>query len=678
MDDVSNPLLKVVFDVPFDRIRPEHVEPAVRHHLAAAEAAVASVADVSAPTYANTLEALDDALEPLEWAMGLASHLESVDTSPELRAAYNAVEPDVTAFYSRLPLHGGLWRVMQAFADTAEAKALTGARRRHLDKTLRDFRRHGADLDAEGKRRLTEIDVELGRSCTRFSENVLDATAAFELLIDDGERLAGLPERAVEAARESAAAKGKEGYRLTLQMPSLIPSLTYLDDRALRETLWRAHNTRATAGAQDNRPLVRRILELRREKARLLGYADFADLILEERMAKRGGQARDFVDMLRGRTQPFFEAEIRALDAFRQEALGEDAEPLAPWDVAYWVEKRRKALFDLDDEALRPYFPMEGVLGGLFETVHRLYGVRVERLDDRARWHPDVRVYALRDGDGAELGVFYADLHPRETKRDGAWMGGVRTGFPGAGMPHVGVICANLTPPSGGRPALLTHDEVQTVFHEFGHLLHHLLSTVEVRSLAGCNAAWDFIELPSQIMENWCWEREALDLFARHYETGAPIPDDLFEKMNRARTYWEANGMMRQLGFASLDLALHLDFDPDGDTDPIALAKEVFGRHAPTPLPGDWAMVASFGHLFGDSVGYAAGYYSYKWAEVLDADAFTRFKSEGVFSRTVGEAFREKILARGDSAPADDLFRDFMGRAPRVEALLERSGLVEA
>ncbi len=680
----DNPLLDLrSILVPFDRVRAEHVRPAIRSLLADARAAVRAIATTTEPlTYASTLGALDDATEALGRAMGVVSHLEGVATEPALRDAYNDVRPEVSAFYSGIALDAELYATLRRYAETEHARALDPVRRRHLDKTLADFRRHGAELDAAGKAALEAIDVELSKITTRFSQNVLDSTNAFELVIEDEARLAGLPPSAIAAARASAEEKGKAGYRFTLQAPSVMAVLTYLDDREVREQIWRAYNRRATEGEHDNTAHLRRILQLRRDKARLLGYADFSDLVLEDRMAKRGAAAAKFIADLDARTRAAFERETAELDAFRRAALGPDAPPMAAWDTAYWAEKQRQALYDFDEEALRPYFAADRVVGGLFTLAEKLYGVTVEPWPEASTWHPSVRTFQMRDPERGELlGAFHIDLHPRETKRGGAWMGGVITGGPreGGGFdPHLGFFCANASPPVGGAPALLTHAEVETLFHEFGHLLHHLLSRVSVRSLAGTSVAWDFVELPSQIMENWCWEREALDLFARHHESGETIPGALLDRMRRARTYRAASAQMRQLGFASMDLALHRDLTPDDETDVVRYAADILARYAATPLPEGYAMVAGFTHLFAHPVGYAAAYYSYKWAEVLDADAFSRWKREGLLSREVGRAFRDRVLARGDSADAMELFVAFMGREPRLDALLERSGLASS
>lgn len=675
----SNPLLNLPFRIPFDQIRAAHVRPAVSELLRDARQRIDAVAADPGPrTFDNTLAALDALTEPLDEAMAVVRHLESVATNPELRDVYNAVQPEVSGFYSGIPLHGGLWQAIRAYSATDEADALAGTRRRFLTKTVDTFRRHGADLDAAGKARLEAIDVELATATTKFSQNVLDATNAFELIITEEAGLAGLPPSAVAAARESAAQKGLAGWRFTLQAPSYTPVMMYLQDAATRQKMYHAYAVRASSGACDNRPLLSRILELRRDRAELLGFRNFADLVLHDRMAHTGERAEEFLQDLKGKTDAHFARENRELLEFRRHLEGPDAPELQPWDVAYYAEKQRAALYDFDEEELRPYFPLERVVEGLFGTAQRLYGIRVVEDPGVPVWDPQVRYYAVHDDRDHFIGGFYADWYPRENKRGGAWMDALITGHPAAGgvKPHLGLICGNLTPPLADRPALLTHYEVTTIFHEFGHLLHHLLSRVEVRGLAGTNVAWDFVELPSQIMENWTWEREPLDLFARHYQTGESIPGALFEKMVRARNFRSANAQMRQLGFGVVDLALHMHYAPGRDGDVIDYTRGILQQYSPAPLPPDHAMVAGFTHLFSSPVGYGAGYYSYKWAEVLDADAFTRFRAHGIFSREVGAQFRDVILARGDSDDPAELYRQFMGRDPDPNALLARSGLL--
>ena len=667
----DNPLLSISFFVPFDQVRAEHVEPGVAQLLADANRRIEAIVGDRAPrTYANTMLALEKSTENLDYALSVVRHLEAVATSPELRAAWNAVEPETSAFYSRIPLNEGLWNQLKAFAATDEAKSLSGARLRFLTKTLDSFRRCGAELDVPGKTRLAEIDVELSKWTTKFSENVLDSTNSWELNITDEASLAGLPPSAMAAARQSAESKGQQGWRFTLQAPSFTPAITYPHNEAIREQLYHANIARGTEPERDNRPIIVRILELRREKSRMLGFSDFADFVVHDRMAHTGARAMAFLDDLKTRTDPAFARENAALEAFA-------GRKLKPWDISYYSELQRRKLYEFDEEQLRPYFPAERVVKGMFDIVEKLYGIQVRSRSDVPVWHPDVRYYEVYDTDNLLLGAFYADWFPRETKRDGAWMDGFITGVdtPERFEPHVGCVCGNLTPPIGDKPALLSHREVETIFHEFGHLLHHVLSRVEVKSLAGTAVAWDFVELPSQIMENWCWEREALDMFARHYKTGAAIPEDLFRKMVDARTYRGANVQMRQLGFGFVDLKLHREYDPARDGDVFRYARAILQQFNPAPLPEDYAMIAAFTHLFASPVGYGAGYYSYKWAEVLDADAFTRFRNEGIFSREAGSAFRKYILSKGDSADPADLYRMFMGRDPDPNALLARSGL---
>ena len=484
--------------------------------------------------------------------MGVVRHLESVATYPELRAAFNAAQPEVSAFYTGIPLNAGLWSNIKAFAATSEAAQLEGARRRFLHKTVETFRRHGADLPPEGKKRLEEIDVELTQITTKFAEHVLDSTNAFELVLTDEAALAGLPPMAIASARESAQRKGLEGWRFTLQAPDYLAVMTYLDDTAVRRKVYEAFAVRAASGQYDNRPIIVRILELRREKAALLGFTNFADLVLEDRMAHTGDRALTFLEDLKSKTERRFHEENQELLEFRRSLEGAGAPELAPWDVAYYAEKQRTALYDFDEEALRPYFPMERVVAGLFELVHRLYGIRVEEEMGVPAWDAGVHYYNVRDEEGVFLGAFYADWHPRENKRGGAWMDGLITGGPVTDgfRPHLGLICGNLTPPVGGKPALLTHREVETIFHEFGHLLHHLLSRVEIRSLAGTNVAWDFVELPSQIMENWCWERAGArpvraPLRVRRADPRRPVPEDEARAHLPRRQHADAAGGLR-------------------------------------------------------------------------------------------------------------------------------------
>jgi oligopeptidase A len=672
----NNPLLEKSYRIPFDRIKAEHVEPAMAQLLVEAKARRDAYVSSAAPrTYANTMTAFEDIVEDLSQTMGIARHLEGVASTPALRAAVSAVLPQYAGFTASIPLDRQIHAKIKEFAATPEAQSLTGARKRFLTLTLDEFRRSGAELGDAGKDKLRAMSVEMSKLRKQYSDNVLDATNAFEIVIKEDTLLAGLPESARAAARESAKRKGVEGWRFTLHEPSFRAVMTYMDDAGIRERVYRAYNARAAGGVRDNVPMMKRILELRRERARLLGYKNYADLITEDRMAKNGGRVREFLAALDAKTRAFHEKETAEILAFRRSLEGASAPALAPWDIPYYAEKMRKARYDFDEEVLRPYFPMESVQKGMFELAHRLYGITVTKVDGVPVWNSAVQYFEVRDADGGMLGSFYADLYPREDKRGGAWAGGLITGGPldGAFKPHLGTINGNMTPPVAGQPALLTHRDVQTVFHEFGHLLHRVLSRVSVRGLN--DVAWDFVELPSQIMENWTWERECLDLFARHYQTGAPVPEDLYQKMKRARTFRSAYAQMRQLSLGVVDMSLHLDYDEQRDGGILAYARGVFQRYTPAPVPNDYAMIASFTHIF--SGGYACGYYSYKWAEVLDADAFTRFQKEGIFSPKVGMAFRREILEKGNLEDAAVLFRNFMGRDPDPDALLRRNGLVK-
>ena len=682
----NNPLLSDDFRIPFHEIRAEHVEPGVRRALEEAQAHVDRIAaDAVPPTWDNTVGALDRAVETLGRRLAPASHLVSVAETPELREAYNAVLPEISEFWSRLPLNAGLWARVKAFAATEEADALVGIRRRHLDKTVREFERAGADLPDDAKDRLAAIRVELAQLQQKFSENVLDATAAFELSVTDKARLSGVPDAALRRARTKAEERGLEGWLLTLDHPSVEPILKYCDDRALRREIHAAYVGRCRDGEHDNRGLIARILRLRDEMAHVLGYARFSDYKLEDRMARTGERAAAFERDLVERTKPYWS---RDLDELRHHAAELGLDDLEPCDVAYVSEKLRRQRFDIDDELLRPYFPLDRVLDGLFEVVRRTFGFRIDERPIEEVWHPDVRFFEIFAEDDAVLGAFYSDWFPRKEKRAGAWMNDFITGGPRSGThaPHLGVVCGNFTPPDSDHPALLTHREVMTTFHEFGHLLHHCTSRVEIAGRAGINVAWDWVELPSQLMENWTWERQALDVFARHHETDEPLPQELFERMKAARRFLGGWQQMRQLSFGTVDLALHDDLAPrlrattnaGGDElDAVQaetvmdFARDHFLAFAPAAIFAESHVLTSFTHLFAG--GYDAGYYSYLWSEVLDAHAFTRFLDEGIFNRDTGRDYVESILTRGDSADPEELFREFMGRDPDPEALIVRN-----
>ena len=679
---MKSPFLDDAFKICWSQLTPDQVAPDISAALEGAKLNIAALAQPVAEgeelTFENTLRALEDADETLSEAWGKVSHLDSVNNSDELRAAYNEMLPAVSEFSASIPLDAGLWARVEAYSETGDATALSGAKKRLLEETLKDFRENGADLPTDKKARLEEIIAELAQVTQKYSENVLDSTNAWELIIEDEAKLAGLPSTPKAAAAADAEANDHAGkWRLTLKITSMLPVLEHADDAGLRQQVWEGSTEIGRIGEHDNTALIFQILKLRQEKAELLGQKNFADLVLQRRMAKDGETALAFVEDLHDRIDAAFCKETAELEAYRAEKTGTAAGPLEPWDLGYWSEKRRQELYDFDDEALRPYFPIDGVLAGMFRIVETIYDVKIHEPAEKPDvWHDEVKFYELHSQGGDHLGSFYADWHPRDSKRAGAWMNYFKTGTPDPRTPHLGLICGNMTPAVGDTPALLTHNEVETVFHEFGHLLHHLLGDVEVKSLNGVNVAWDFVELPSQIMENFCWERETLDLFARHHESGEVIPDALFERMIAARNYRSATATMRQLSLGKLDLDLHIKHaDAPEGTDLDALTDQILTGYLIPTATAPPTMARRFGHLFASPTGFAAGYYSYKWAEVLDADAFTRFKEEGVLNPAVGKDFRDKILSKGNSEDPAVLFENFMGRAPDLTALLVRNGL---
>ena len=689
---MEKPFLADKFQIAWSELKPENIVSDITEAIEIAQNQVDLISQPSSAgdelTFENTLISLESAYEALSRPWGLVSHLDSVSNSDQLREAYNAMLPKVSEFYSKVPLNSGLWNRIKAYSETEEAKSLSGTRLRFLEETLSDFQNSGADLPNEDKSRLMQIESELAQKTQKYSENVLDSTNQWELIVDNEEDLAGLPENSKAAAFENAKSKdiGSEEdpkWRFTLQAPSFFPVLEHVDSDSIRKKVWEGTCSIGASGDYDNSNLVWEILELRQKKAELLGKKNFADQVLQRRMAKSGATALAFVEDLHQRTKPFFDVETQDLEKYKAQVDGGESSAMEPWEIAYWSEKRRKAEYDFDDEELRPYFSMEKVIDGMFSIATKIFGIRINQPENQPEvWHEEVKFYKIHDEDsGAHLGSFYTDWFPRESKRSGAWMNYLRTGEPqadGTRSPHLGLMCGNMTPPVAGGPALLKHDEVETVFHEFGHLLHHLLGEVEVKSLNGVNVAWDFVELPSQIMENFCWDRQSLDLFALHHETGDPIPDDLYQKMMAARNYRSATAMMRQLSLGKLDLELHINEAQAASENKNLddLTESLLGEYSIPTLTRPSTMARRFGHLFASPTGYAAAYYSYKWAEVLDADAFTRFSKEGIMNPDTGRDFREKILSKGNSDDPKTLFYNFMGREPDPEALLIRSGLV--
>lgn len=670
-------LLTPSLNIPFAELTPQVLTDSVEAMLAKTESDLAALANSSEPaTFANVMKRLDTLGLELEFTFGVMRHLESVNTTPELRSAFNALLPKVTDFHSKIYLNEKLWERVKSFLDSAEAKALPPTIARYCLRTKENFLRQGAALPPEKKKRLAEINSRLAEISSKFSQNVLDATNSFEHLMSSEEELVGLPESAKNMGLALAKQRGLSGWRFTLHAPSFIAIMTYLDDRAVREKFFRAFTAIGTQEPFVNIELAHEMLALRNELATLLGYKDFSDYTTADRMAKSGQKAQDFVDQMRQNLKPHFERETKELLQFAESKLGLSQKDIRPWDVAYVDEKLKISTLDFDDEALRPYFAVDAVMTGMFTIAEKLFGISIAKRTGLPTWHESVEVYEVKDLSGEVLGIFHSDLYPRESKHGGAWMNAFITHIEDSDPPHFGLMCANFTPPSPGKPALLTHDEVTTLFHEFGHLLHHLLTKVPLHGQAMGGVAWDFIELPSQILENWCWERGALDLFARHIETKEPIPEELFQKLRTYRVFREASVMMRQVGFATLDLKLHREYKRADYPDLLSYTKQILSQHSPLPLLDGDGRAMSFTHIFGSPIGYAAGYYSYQWAAVLDSDAFTRFLSEGILNASTGKALRYDILSRGDSDAPDVLYRNFMGRDPDSKAILKRAGLV--
>ena len=676
-----NPLLDFSGLPRFDEIRPEHITPAVDELLVAARAAVETA--VQAPArWESFVAPLEDANERLGRAWGQVSHLHAVMDTPALREAYNANLPKVSQYWTELGQNLQLFQKYKELQRSSAFATLSAARRKIVENALRDFRLGGAELPLEKKQRYAAIQEELAKLSARFSENVLDATNAFSLVIEEPARVRGIPEDVLQAAREAAEKQSTRGWKFTLHMPSYLPVMQYAEDRGLRETLYRESATRASEFGKpewDNTALIRRIVELRGELAALLGYGNYAEVSLEPKMARSAAQVLEFLDELARHARPFGEKDAEELRSFAREQLAID--DLQAWDVAFASERLRAARYAFSDQEVKQYFPEDAVLQGLFRVAQTLY--RIQIAPSKAPvWHEDVRFFDVRDASGANIGRFYIDLYARETKRGGAWMDdaiGRRRKGAAIQIPVAHLNC-NFSRPVGGKPALFTHDEVLTLFHEFGHGLHHLLTRVEELGVSGLNGVeWDAVELPSQFMENFAWEWDVLRHMTRHVDTGAPLPRPLYDKMLAAKNFQSGLAMLRQIEFAVFDMRLHFDFDPASGS-AIDLLREVRERIAVLKPPAYNRFPNSFSHIFAG--GYAAGYYSYKWAEVLSADAYSLFEesfdASGVLDPVAGERFRDEILAVGGSRPAAESFRAFRGREPRVDALLRHNGMIAA
>lgn len=675
---MKNPLLNIPTLPEFTAVQAEHVTPLVDDCLAHGRQVLADCLTQSTFTWDSLLRPLNEANNQLEKGWSVVGHLNGVANTEALREAYNANLGKLSDYHTEMGQNQAFFEAIQAVRNTD--KSLDNAQQKSLDDSLLSFKLSGVALPEAQKQRFREVSQELSQLTSKFSDNVLDATQAWTKLITDKAELAGLPDSALEMAAQTAKQRDMEGWLFTLDFPSYIAVMTYADNRVLREEMYKAHSTRASDQAAntqyDNSQLMQQILKLRQEEAELLGYKNYAELSLATKMAESPEEVIAFLEDLAKRSKPFAEKEFAEVQSFAK-TLG--IENVQSWDVPYVSEKIRQAHYDFNDEDLKPYFPVDKVLNGLFELLGRLYQVRFEQQQEVNVWHSDVRFYHVYNANNELQAACYIDLYARQHKRGGAWMDSFCGRFKrddGVQIPVAFMVC-NSAPPVGEKPALFTHDEVITLFHEFGHGLHHMLTKVDYPEIAGINGVeWDAVELPSQFMENWCWEREALDLMTGHWQTGEKLPEALLQKMLAARHFQSAMMMVRQLEFALFDLKLHSDPNAAQEGRIYELLNQVRAEVAVIKYPAYNRMPNSFTHIFAG--GYAAGYYSYKWAEVLSADAFARFEEEGLFNAQVGESFKREILEVGGSRPAMESFIAFRGRKPSIDALLRHSGLQQA
>ena len=687
---IKNPLLIGKGLPPFDEIKAEQVEPAITQILKELEEGISKLEDNVTPTWSGLVEPLTELEERLGWSWGIVGHLMSVKNSPELREAYEKMQPEIVKFYNKLTQSKPLYEAFKGIKEGTEWDKLEPAQQRIVESSIRDFELSGVGLEGETRDRFNEIQLELAELSTKFSNNVLDATKAFKLKLTDKQDVDGLPPSALGLMAQTAKAEGEEDatpengpWVVTLDYPSYIPYMKYATNRKLREKLYKAFVSRASSGELDNRENIDRILKLRKEKAEILGFANFAELSLARKMALDVAAVQQLQEELRGVSYDAAVKEFEELKAF----AGQD--DLKNWDITFWSEKQREAKFDFNEEELRPYFSLPKVLEGLFGLANRVFGVTITAADGQAPvWHEDVRYFQIADESGAAIAFFYLDPYSRPAeKRGGAWMndcigrakmtveGKTETRLP------VAYLTCNQTPPVDDKPSLMTFGEVTTLFHEFGHGLQHMLTTIDYPGAAGINnVEWDAVELPSQFMENWCYDRSTLFGMAKHYETGETLPEEYYQKLVAAKNYMSGSAMLRQLHFGMLDMELHSNYEPGGKETP----NDVRDRLAKTtsvlqPIPED-NFLCAFGHIF--SGGYAAGYYSYKWAEVLSADAFAAFEEAGLEDeeavKSVGKKFKDTVLSMGGSLHPMEVFKSFRGREPNTEPLLRHSGLVKA
>jgi oligopeptidase A len=675
---LDNPLLDFSGLPKFDQVKAAHVTPAVDYLLLQGRELLESLSSSSiAPTWQNFAYTLEDFEEQLSRAWSQVSHMNSVVNSPELREAYNDNLSKLTAFYADLSQDERLYKKFRDLKASTEYNSLNTAQKKIIENELRDFRLGGAELPEAQKVRFKAIQEELSTLSAKFEENLLDTTNDFSLILEDASNLQGIPADVLQGAADAAKAEGKNGYKFTLHFPSYMPVLQYADNRDLRATLYRAYATRASEFGKpewDNTNLIKDILKLKQESAKLLGFNNYAEVSLSTKMAGKPAEVTDFLDTLGKRAKPFALRDMKELKEYAANKLG--LAELEAWDMAYASEKLREEKYAFSDQEVKQYFPESQVLHGLFKVTETIFGVHVKK-SQAPVWHADASFYEITDHQGKLVGQFYLDLYARNNKRGGAWMdeaitrrkkiGGVET--------PVAYLTCNFSPPVGGKPALFTHDEVNTMFHEFGHGLHHLLTKVDDYGVSGIKGVeWDAVELPSQFMENFCWEWEVLRHMTKHVDTGAQLPRELFDKMVAAKNFQAGMQTMRQIEFSLFDIRLHGDFDPNGPETALDLIEQVRDEVAVVRPPKWNRFPNNFSHIFAG--GYAAGYYSYKWAEVLSADAYSLFEENGVLSQETGQRFWSEILAKGGSRPALDSFIAFRGREPSIDALLRHNGMI--
>jgi Zn-dependent oligopeptidase len=671
-----NPLLQPYNTAPFSKIENAHFLPAISKLIVETKAEIDAITSNSeAPTFTNTVEALENTGEQLDRATSIFFNLNSAETNDEIQKIAQEISPMLTEFSNDMLLNEALFERIKTVYNQKDTLNLSEEQQMLLDKKYKAFSRNGANLSEEKKTQLRKIDADLSKLKLTFGENVLTETNRFELHITDEKDLSGLPEGVIEAAAQTAEEKEKEGWVFTLDYPSYVPFMTYADNRELRKKLAIAFGAKGFHNDElDNQQNVLQIANLRHKRAILLGYKSHAHFVLEERMAETPEKVKSFLDELLEKAKPAAQKEFDELTAFAKELDGIDH--LEKWDGAYYSEKLKQKLFNLDDEKLKPYFELKNVIKGVFTVAEKLYGLHFEEVQNIDKYHADVKTYEVKDDEGELVAIFYADFHPRAGKRNGAWMTSYKPQQIIDGKndrPHISIVC-NFTKPTASKPSLLTFNEVTTLFHEFGHALHGMLANTHYPSLSGTSVYWDFVELPSQILENWCYEKETLELFATHYKTGEVIPMEYVEKIKDSATFLEGMATLRQLSFGMLDMAWH-GSDPSGIKDVKAFEVAAFDDTQLYPDVKENCMSTSFSHIF--QGGYSAGYYSYKWAEVLDADAFALFKQEGIFNKKVADRFKGFVLSQGGTMDPMELYIKFRGQKPDPEALLKRAGLLQ-